>query len=205
MSLSTLNSPSAPRLRNPFAVIWTRKDCESFVASGVLNYRFELVEGEIISKMGQNLPHRIAITFTMSWLIATFGQDFVQSQATIDVLPEDNPTSEPEPDLAVTNVSLPQMAAQNPKQNPSRKQIRLLIEVSDTTLNYDLTVKAGLYARAEIPEYWILDLNARELHILRQPAQGAYRQTTTHIATATVTSLAAPSHPVSVASLLPTA
>ena len=200
MSLSTILPPLP---RNPFAVVWTRRDCEKLVAAGALDFRYELVEGEIINKMGQNLPHRISIIRIIEWLCQIFSSDYVQTQAKIDVLPEDNPTSEPEPDAAVLTASLPQLAQQDPTQNPRPEQVRLLIEVADTTLNYDLIVKAGLYARANIAEYWVLDLNARQLHVLRKPANGAYQQVNTHPETASVASLAAPDAAVIISRLLP--
>ena len=173
------------------------------ITDGVRNYRYELVEGNIIDKTSQSLRHRAAISRLTAWFFSVFGIEYVQSQAEIDVSLEDNPTSEPQPDVAALTDSLPQLTKINPKQNPRPEQIRLLVEVADTTLNYDLFVKAGLYARARIAEYWVLDLNARQLHILRQPANGAYQQTTTHPETASVAPLSAPAGFVTVARLLP--
>jgi Uma2 family endonuclease len=194
---------STPRLRSPFAVIWTRDDCARLAAAGVLDYRYELVAGEIIKKVGQNLPHRTSITLITAWLCSIFGAVFFQSQATIDVAPEDNPTSEPEPDVTVLSVPLPELARQNPRQNPTPEHIRLVIEVADTTLDYDLSVKAGLYARAGIPEYWVLDLRGRRLRTLRQPADGSYGQTTEYAEGDSAAPLAAPPAVVRVADLLP--
>ena len=51
----------------------------------------------------------------------------------------------------------------------------LLVEVSDTTLGYDRDVKLCLYARHGIPEVWLLDVNAGELTVYREPAEGQYR------------------------------
>ena len=57
---------------------WTRKDCARLAVAGVLNYRYELVEGEIIKKAVQSLPHRIAITLITAWLYTVYGAVFIQ-------------------------------------------------------------------------------------------------------------------------------
>ena len=54
------------------------------------------------------------------------------------------------------------------------EDIHLLIEISDSTLGFDLTRKAALYARALIPEYWGLDINGRRLIVQRNPSEGRY-------------------------------
>src|SRR5580700_1319976 len=77
---------------------WTRKECDALEAAGLLqNERLELVEGELINKLGKNRPHTITLTFVASWLRRIFGEEFVNLETSIDVAPEDNPTSEPEP------------------------------------------------------------------------------------------------------------
>jgi Uma2 family endonuclease len=154
---------------SPKAVRWTRKDCDALERAGVLDYRYELVEG-VINKMGQNLGHANAIRLLIGWLVATFGIDFFFVQTTIDVHPADNPTSAPEPDGIVLNRPAGGLAGV-----PTPADIRLLIEASDSTLNYDLTVKAALYARAQIPEYWVVSLPERRLYVHRRPEGGVYR------------------------------
>ena len=190
------------RLRNPFAVIWTRDDCAKLEADGYLTYRYELIEGDLIRKMPQNVPHRIAVTALIVWLCSVFGQEFVQTQATVDVSPEDNPTSEPEPDASVLSVPLRTFVGSG-QRNPTPAQTRMVVEVSDSTLNFDLTAKAGLYARAGIPEYRVIDLNNRQVHLLRDPANGVYQNVTVHNAMANISCLAAPMQTLAVAALLP--
>jgi Uma2 family endonuclease len=60
--------------------------------------------------------------------------------------------------------------------NPRPSEIVLVVEVSDASLRQDLTAKARLYARAGIPEYWVLDVNNRRLHVLRAPREGTYQE-----------------------------
>jgi hypothetical protein len=61
--------------------------------------RSELVHGELISKMGKTRPHVNALVAVQAWLVRTFGEQFVNPGAPIDVATEDNPADEPEPDL----------------------------------------------------------------------------------------------------------
>ena len=104
----------------------------------------------------------------------TFGDQFVDAEAPIDVNPQDNPSNEPEPDLVV----LIRECAAFVSANPQPRDIALLVEISDTTLNFDLTVKAALYARAGIVEYWVLDVTGRRLFSHRNPASGGYASVT---------------------------
>ncbi|MCB0073711.1 MAG: Uma2 family endonuclease, partial [Caldilineaceae bacterium] len=59
--------------------------------------------------------------------------------------------------------------------HPSPEDTFLLIEVSDTTLEKDRTVKAPLYAKAGVPFYWIVNLPELQLEVYSQPAQGKYK------------------------------
>jgi Uma2 family endonuclease len=60
--------------------------------------------------------------------------------------------------------------------------VPLVIEVSDTSLQYDRTVKLRLYARAGIPEYWIADVNTDTVEVYRSPSGERYanRQVLAH-------------------------
>jgi Uma2 family endonuclease len=58
--------------------------------------------------------------------------------------------------------------------SPQPQDIQLLVEIADSTLTFDLTVKAALYARAGIVEYWVLDVAGRRLICHRGPISGSY-------------------------------
>src|SRR5437868_3188646 len=122
----------------PNRVRWTRKQCQALLDAGILEGRYELVDGEIISKMGQKPPHRIAVMLVCQWLRTLFGELFVHSQFSIDVADEDNEHNEPEPDAAVTR----EPTTAYTKRNPGPKDLLLAIEVSDTTLRFDRGKKA---------------------------------------------------------------
>jgi Uma2 family endonuclease len=131
-------SPDPPRKR------WTRAECATLEASGLLNQeRLELVEGELIGKIGKKRPHVHSFTLLQAWLMQVFGFRFVNAEAPIDVAPEDNPTNEPVPDLIVLRQD-----QQHYQSNPRAQDLRLVVEIADTSVNFDLRVKAALYARA---------------------------------------------------------
>lgn len=151
---------------------WTREECAALEDAGLLaGQHLELIEGELINKMGKKMPHVSAVTLLRTWLTGVFGDLFVLTEAPIDVAPEDNPTNEPEPDAIVLKHGLRSLA---PGRNPRPEDLHLVVEVADTTLRFDRTVKARLYARAGIAEYWVLDLKRRRLIVHRDPERGVY-------------------------------
>src|SRR5271154_3867052 len=156
---------------------WTRAECTTLEACGLWDQqRLELVHGELISKMGKKRPHVNALVAVQAWLVRTFGEQYVNPEAPIDVAPEDNSTNEPEPDLVV--LAKPSREFQD--ANPRPSDLRLVVEISDSTLGFDLTMKAELYARAEIVEYWVIDVAARRLIAHRDPSDGLYRSITAY-------------------------
>lgn len=186
-----------PPETSPTSIRWTREDCEKLENDGLLDYRYELVEG-IIYKMPQNVGHAKLIRLIFFLLGKIFGEEYIFSQTSIDVRPEDKPTNRPEPDAII--LSKP---ADSFKADPRPEEIRLLVEASDSTLNYDLTTKAGLYARAGIVEYWVVSLPDRSLIVHRTPEDGVYKDIRAYYETEQVTSLAAPDNPIRVYQMLP--
>jgi|SRR5271157_2181596 len=174
---------SPPRKR------WTRAECAALESSGIWDQqKLELIDGELISKMGKNRPHVLALVRMMKWLVETFGWDRVNPEAPIDVAPEDNPSNQPQPDLIVLGRANTSFQTSSPQ--PS--DLALVVEIADTTLRFDLTVKAGLYARAGIVEYWVLDLTGRRLIVHREPEPGGYRSVVAYSEFEKVAPLASP-------------
>jgi Uma2 family endonuclease len=179
---------------------WTREECAKLEKYGLLDaQRYELIEGELIDKMGKNRPHTIVCMLLMRWLGRAISDERVQLEGAIDVSPEDLPISEPEPDL----VLLMNPVESYRDRHPGPDQIQLLIEVADASLAFDLNVKAPLYARAGIVEYWVIDINARRLLVFRHPVEGEYRSTTKYAANDNVSPLAAPNAQLHIKSILP--
>ena len=147
-----------------------------------------MVQAELISKLGKKRPHVNALVIVQAWWMRVFGESYVNPEAPIDVAPEDNPTNEPEPDLVV----LTRPSREFQSANPRPEDLRLVVEISDSTLGFDLTSKAELYARAGIVEYWVVDIPARRLVVHRDPREGLYRSIAVYGEQEAVSPLAAP-------------
>jgi Uma2 family endonuclease len=193
--------PESMEIVHPQRRRWTRDDCTFLVNNGFLEGRWELIEGEIINKMGQKPLHRICITLLNACLVGIFPGVQVQIQGPIDVADQDNLMNEPEPDAVV----LARPTTEIRDGNPAPEDILLLVEVSDTTLRFDQTRKAVRYARAGIADYWIIDIKGRRVLVHREPSRetGGYGQIAAYTEHEMVTSLAAPLMPISVSTLLP--
>jgi Uma2 family endonuclease len=173
MPFNVTEAPYRPVPLDPPRKHWTRAECAALESTGALNNEsLELIEGELITWMVKKRPHVNALTFVMAWLVRVFGEAYVNTEAPIDVAPEDNPANEPQPDIIV----LTRPSWEFEHSNPRPADLRLIVEVSDTTLGFDLTAKANLYARAGVVEYWVLDVSARRLVVHREPVQGRYTQ-----------------------------
>jgi Uma2 family endonuclease len=178
---------------------WTRKEYYRAADLGLFrpNERLELLDGEILKKMSpQKPPHAAGIELAARAVATAFGTGYyVRHQLPLTL----STWSEPEPDVLVVPGSPGDYAA----RHPSAADVRLLIEVSDTTLRLDRKRKQAAYARAGIPEYWILNLPARRLEVYRDPSGSRYRSVTFYADQEEVTPLAAPQSPVRVVELLP--
>jgi Uma2 family endonuclease len=149
---------------------WTRDECVALERAGFLDpAQYELIEGDLLLKMSKNYPHSVALLLLANWLRKAFSELQVVQEAAIDLRPEDAPHSEPEPDLLVLSAPLTELG-----RKPRASDLLLVVEVSSTSLRFDLTRKADLYARSGIPEYWVLDLAARRVVVHREPSQGRY-------------------------------
>jgi len=168
---------------------WTRSEFDALYSSGLLpGQRLELVEGDLIDKMGKKRPHVNSLHLLHHSLVEVFGWSLVNLAASIDVAPEDNPSNEPEPDLVVSNRNLFSFTT----DNPCPEDLQLVVEVADSTLWFDLTTKAALYARAGIVEYWVLDVAGRRLIVHRDPQAGRYRSVVAYGEHESVAPLGAP-------------
>jgi len=163
--------------------------------------RLELPDGEIITKMTQNEPHAVALRLTDRALSRILGDGFdVRNQAPLAL----GEAYRPGANLAVVAGGPRDYLASHPTT------ALLVVEISDTTLGFGRTFKAGQYARANIAESWIVNLRDRVLEVFRQPAPMAdqslghhYRSVTRHTDQEAVAPLAAPDTAVRVADLLP--
>lgn len=161
----------------------------------------ELIGGELLVAEPQGAAHYTAIRRTARALEAAFGPGWdVRTQGPIGLDDE----SEPEPDVAV----VPGSHEDYGRAHPSRPV--LTVEVAESSLAVDRDLKASLYARAGLADYWVLNLVDRALEVYREPAVDAaapygwrYAQRDVLDASARVTPLAAPAASIRVADLLP--
>jgi Uma2 family endonuclease len=189
------STPGCSNPGNPPRKRWTRAECRVLDSIGLWeSERLELIEGDLIDKMGKKRPHVNVMIFVMEWLAGVFGAPYVTPEAPIDVSPEDNPTSEPEPDLAV----LAQPCLVYEDANPGPSDLLLIVEISDTTLAFDLGIKARLYARAGIAEYWVVDVAGRRIVVHRTPRDGVYGNVASYRAGESIEPLSAPGRGFSV-------
>jgi Uma2 family endonuclease len=133
----------------------TRDEYYRMAETGILapDARVELVEGEIIDMAPIGSPHaarvsRLAKIFTLA--LAERAIVNVQNPLVL------NEYSEPEPDITVLRYREDFYAGGHPRP----EDVLLVIEVADTSLQYDRDVKLPLYAAHGIPEYWLVDLPA---------------------------------------------
>lgn len=174
---------------------WSRDDVAFLERAGLLKGRYELLDGEIISKMGQKPPHAMTVIFVINYLLSLFGRERVRTQATMEVRQDDRTTNQPEPDVAVLREPAETL--------PTGEDVLLAVEVSDTTQADDFGRKVGLYARAGVAEYWVLDLQRRVLIAFRTPQGDEWQTRAEYAETDTAAPLAAPEGAVHVADLLP--
>lgn len=130
--------------------------------------RTELVNGEIITMIAKGFAHASAMLRTQECFQEALGRRvFVRAQDPIRL----NNHSEPEPDIVIAVRD----ALAYSTHHPNPDEVLLVIEVADSSLKYDLEIKAPLYASAGITEYWILDVIERQLYTFRQPKDGHYQ------------------------------
>jgi Uma2 family endonuclease len=129
--------------------------------------RVELIEGEVIDMAPIGSRHAGTVSFLIARFGACLGEHGIvwpQNPVVLDL------HSEPQPDLAILRPRGDFYRLSHPRPN----DVLLLIEVSEATLRYDQEVKLRLYARAGVPEVWIVDLESSVLLIYTKPAGEEY-------------------------------
>jgi Uma2 family endonuclease len=195
-----IKTPRIPSAENPFAdrKRWTADECRKLEAMEILvPGTYELIDGEIVEKVGQNLPHGIANTRTFLALTLAFGQNYVMMPVSVAINDEDRP----EPDVFVTILPVRDYMTRGGILHPA--DMHLIVEVSDTTLWRDCNTKMKTYAAAGIPEYWVVDINARKLRVHRTPEATGYKDIVEYTETQSISPLAAPDKTIAIADLLP--
>jgi len=185
--------PPRPVAAGPRPVRWT---CAEFHRLGDLGVfegrRAKLIDGAILEEGPMNPPHALTLGLVEAAARAAFGAGWWLRHQSPLVLSQ---LIDPVPDLAVVPGG-PRDYTGHPTT------AALVVEVSDTSLDFDTDDKRRLYARAGIAEYWVVDVNARRLLVYRGPQGGDYANVQTLGPADAVTPLAAPGAAVRVADLL---
>jgi len=129
--------------------------------------RVELLDGVLVAMSPKNAPHEEALHFLTECGFTTIDlrTHQIRNQSSLSL----GEGWEPEPDLAIVrrDVEWP--------YHPGTAE--LVCEVAATSLRIDRTTKLALYARAGIPEYWVVDVNARVVEVHTEPQKGSYATT----------------------------
>jgi Uma2 family endonuclease len=130
--------------------------------------RMELIEGEILHMAPIGFNHAGHINRLISFFAPLLaGKAAISAQNPLQL----GDLSEPEPDFMLLRPEANFYSTRHPKAD----DVLLLIEVSDSTLRFDRSQKARLYATYGIPEYWIINLIDNCLEVYRQPQDGDYQ------------------------------
>lgn len=162
----------------PATVVRKRFSVEEYHAmasAGILapDERVELIDGEIIEMSPIGSRHAACVR-----RLARFFHRAVGRRALVGV--QDpirlGDRSEPEPDLSLLTYREDFFA----DRHPGPEEVLLLVEVADTSLAYDRRVKLPLYARHDIVEVWLVDLEGRSVEVHRRPGGDGYAESRVH-------------------------
>jgi Uma2 family endonuclease len=177
---------------------WTREEYERCVEEGFFHPedRLELVCGLLYERSQHSPLHATGVQCAYHLLRPLFDQDhgcFIRILAPLAL----GSDSEPEPDLAVVPGRIEDYFSAHPTTAV------LIVEVADSSLLHDRKRKKRLYARAGIPEYWLVNLVDGCLEVYRNPQEGIYTESTILRGEDTLSPLERPKASLRVADLLP--
>ena len=173
----------------------TRLEYERMAEIGIFDpgERIELLRGEIVTMSPIGRPRVWSVARINRLLVERLGAAYdVQPQCPLTLWDD----SEPEPDLAV-------VPAGTPTRLPDT--CLLAVEVAQSSLRLDLTLKAAIYAEAGIPTYWVVDVVGRVVHVFTEPADGVYRHRALARPGEVLTAVALPDLAIEVAAIVPPA
>ncbi len=158
---------SVELLRRPFTV----EEYHRMLDAGILREddRVELLEGEIVERAPIGSRHAACVD-RLNFL-------FTRALGPSAIVRVQNPIrlgerSEPQPDVALLHARSDFYA----EGHPGPRDILLLVEIAETTAEVDRQIKIPLYARAGIPEVWLVDLAGECVEVYRTPGSQGYQQ-----------------------------
>jgi hypothetical protein len=142
-------------------------DYHRMIDAGILtpDHKVELLKGWIVDKIPQNPPHITTVTRAYRWLSKALPEEgwTVRCQGPITLS-----DSEPEPDIVVARGP----DSRYEKRHPGPGDIVLVIEAGDSSVLEDRRKKGPLYAAAKIPQFWLVDLQAKHVEVYTNPQGG---------------------------------
>ena len=153
--------------RRQFTVI----EYQRMAQSGILHEddRLELIDGEILQMSPIGSRHIACVNRLMGNITSQVGQQVIVSVQNPIQLSD---YSEPQPDLALLRAQADFYA----DALPTAQDTLLVIEVADTSLEYDRDVKIPRYAQANIPEVWLVNVKAERVTVYTQPTEQGYQR-----------------------------
>ncbi len=192
----------SPRARPLAPYRWTIREYRELDRTGLFhNVKTMLIHGELYVVGMPKPPHDFALSVSYEFLRSVCPADhYVRNQQGFDI----GTDNDPGPDLAVVPGTLRDYETTTPTA------AALIVEVANESLFTDTTTKAELYATAGVPEYWVIDLEHRQLLVFRDPqtlpaglGATAYKTHLTLEPTDSAAPLFAPAASVLVSDLLP--
>jgi Uma2 family endonuclease len=156
--MAAVHAPSPKR--------FTREEFYRLGELGFLDERTELTDGELI-QMPPIGPEHVTVCGILRRFIETVLSGDLHLR---DGAPLDCGDSQPKPDLAVV------LGQPQDYRSAHPRTAHLVIEVSQTSLDYDRRTKSVVYARAGVEEFWIVDLAARQVQVFGRPLDGSYSE-----------------------------
>lgn len=168
-------------------------DFARMVDSGILGEgdRVELIDGEVRQKSPIGSLHASIVNRLNRILVFKLGERAIVSVQNPVILSD---FTEPQPDLLVLKPHSDEYA----RALPRPEDVLLLIEVADSTLEYDREDKLPRYAEVQIPEVWLVDVNGREITRYNEPEGRSYTQSHVFVAGKELVSIAIDSLRISV-------
>jgi Uma2 family endonuclease len=158
---------NCPYIRTTLAIY--SGSIHQMIAAGILtsNDPVELLAGWLVQKRTKNPPHRMSTRLILEALESIVPNGwYIETQEPITLK-----DSEPEPDVAMIKGNTRNYL----DRHPGAVEVALVVEVADSTLERDRSLKQQIYARAGIPTYWIANLVNGQLEIYTQPTLDGYQ------------------------------
>ncbi|HWU13572.1 MAG TPA: Uma2 family endonuclease [Caulobacter sp.] len=155
--------------------------------------RVELIDGGLVEMASEGAAHtRAKMQIAYAFMAQARGEIVVIIDSTLRLAP----TYAPDPDLYLYDASLS-------LEQVSGANLGLVVEVAQSTVGKDLSIKAELYAQHGVRDYWVVDVNTSTITVHRGPSGGGYGTITQYSAHDTVASLVFPALTLCLADLPP--